>query len=141
MTTGVPNVKELVLRQREETKKLAKSPPKGQARPPEARVAKFSNSGSLKMGFTSGVKVPDGTSEKIKEENAESRRRLAEGKAPIQSLIQVFAVKEDSLEVVSGPIMDGWELLSLDAYGFELQLNFTNPLFISADDVPDLLLI
>ena len=93
------------------------------------------------MGFTSGVKVPDGTSEKIKEENAESRRRLAEGKAPIQSLIQVFAVKEDSLEVVSGPIMDGWELLSLDAYGFELQLNFTNPLFISADDVPDLLLI
>ena len=87
LTTGVPNVKELVLRQREETKKLAKSPPKGQARPPEARVAKFSNSGSLKMGFTSGVKVPDGTSEKIKEENAESRRRLAEGKAPIQSLI------------------------------------------------------
>ena len=37
--------------------------------------------------------------------------------------------------------MDGWDLLSLDAYGFELQLNFTNPLFISADDVPDLLLI
>ena len=37
--------------------------------------------------------------------------------------------------------MDGWELKWLDGNGFELQLNFTNPLLISSDDEPDLLLI
>ena len=37
--------------------------------------------------------------------------------------------------------MDGWDLLSLDSNGFELQLNFTNPLYISSADIPDLLLI
>ena len=55
LTQGVPTAKELVLRQREETKKLAKSPPKGQPRPPEARVSTFSNSGALKMGFSSAI--------------------------------------------------------------------------------------
>ena len=28
---------------------------------PEARVSKFSNAGSLKMGFTSNMKIPEGT--------------------------------------------------------------------------------
>ena len=37
--------------------------------------------------------------------------------------------------------MDNWELISLDSDGFELQLNFTNPLQISAGEEPDLLLI
>ena len=37
--------------------------------------------------------------------------------------------------------MDNWELLSLDSDGFELQLNFTNPLQISSGEEPDLLLI
>ena len=37
--------------------------------------------------------------------------------------------------------MDGWDLIRLDGDGFELQLNFTNPILISADDEPDILLI
>ena len=37
--------------------------------------------------------------------------------------------------------MKGWELISLDGDGFELQLNFTDPLFISSGAEPDLLLI
>ena len=51
-------------------------PAKGQARPPEARVAEFTNSGSLKMSFTTHVKVPDGSKEIIDEVNVENRRRL-----------------------------------------------------------------
>ena len=66
---------------------------------------------------------------------------MADGQAPLQSLIQVFAVKENSLDEVSAPLMDGWNLVSLDSNGFELQLNFTNPIMISADDEPDLLLL
>ena len=37
--------------------------------------------------------------------------------------------------------MDGWELLSLGPEGFEIRLNFTNPIMISSGDDPDLLLI
>lgn len=71
-----------------------------------------------------------------------NRRLLAEGKAPLDSLIQVFAVKEqDNEDDVGSPLMKGWELISLDGDGFELQLNFTNPLFVSSGDEPDLLLI
>ena len=71
---------------------------------------------------------------------------MENGEPPIDSLIQVFAVKEgdeedDDPTIIGGPIMDNWELKSLDAEGFELQLNFTNPLQISAGEDPDLLLI
>ena len=138
------NVKSLVLRQREKTKEEA-----GKASgplPPETRVSKFTNAGSLKMAFTESIKVPEGTSDLIKKQTVENRRRLAEGEAPEQSLIQVFAVKEegadpDEVMATGGPIMDGWELISLDGEGFELQLNFTNPIMISGDEQPDLLLI
>ena len=37
--------------------------------------------------------------------------------------------------------MDGWELISLSAEGFDLTVNFTDPLRISAGEEPDLLLI
>ena len=37
--------------------------------------------------------------------------------------------------------MDGWELLSLGSEGFEIRLNFTDPIQISSGDEPDLLLI
>ena len=37
--------------------------------------------------------------------------------------------------------MGGWSLIKLDGNGFEMQLNFTNPLYISTDDEPDILLI
>ena len=66
---------------------------------------------------------------------------MSDGKAPLRSLIQEFAVKENSLDKVSSPLMDGWDLISLDSNGFELQLNFSNPIVISDGDEPDLLLI
>ena len=37
--------------------------------------------------------------------------------------------------------MEGWELLSIGPEGFEIQFKFTNPVTISTDDEPDLLLI
>ena len=37
--------------------------------------------------------------------------------------------------------MEGWELLSLSSEGFNLMMNFTDSLNISAGDSPDLLLI
>ena len=107
------------------------------------RVSKFSNSGSLKMGFTADVKVPDGTDDLIKEQTLRNRRLLADGEPPDQSLISVFAVKEVEGEddELSDPIMDGWELLSIGPEGFEIKMNFTNPVAISSSDEPDLLLI
>ena len=55
----------------------------------------------------------------------------------------MFAVKEDEEDEdeLSEPIMDGWELLSIGPEGFEIQMNFTNPVAISSSDQPDILLI
>ena len=58
----------------------------------------------------------------------------------------MFAVKEqvpddDEIAEPGLPIMDGWELMSLTGDGFELKLNFSEPLRISGGDVPDLLLV
>ena len=58
----------------------------------------------------------------------------------------MYAVKdyipdEDEIADVGLPIMDGWTLVSLTADGFDLDLNFTDPLRVSSGDEPDLLLI
>ena len=58
----------------------------------------------------------------------------------------MFAVKEGDSEedeptVIGDPIMDNWELISINSDGFELKLNFTNPLQVSAGEEPDLLLV
>ena len=37
--------------------------------------------------------------------------------------------------------MDGWELISLNENGLELQLDFPSPLKVSTEDDPDLLLV
>ena len=39
------------------------------------------------------------------------------------------------------PIMNGWEILSFDSSTIDIELNFTNPLYVSSGDKPDLLLI
>ena len=59
MTAGVSNLKNFVLKQRELMMEEASSGSPGSL--PEARVSKFSNAGSLKMGFTSNMKIPEGT--------------------------------------------------------------------------------
>ena len=94
MTQGVTNVKELILKQREEVTKRASVTSSAATRPPECRVSKFSNAGSLKMGFTSSVNVPDGTTDKIREQNLRNRRLLADGLPTEPNMIEVFAVKE-----------------------------------------------
>ena len=48
---------------------------------------------------------------------------------------------EDEISNSGLAIMDGWELISLSSDGFELAVNFTDPLRISAGEEPDLLLI
>ena len=58
----------------------------------------------------------------------------------------MFAVKdyipdEDDKVDAALPIMDGWELVGLSANGFDLKVNFTDPLRVSAGEEPDLLLI
>ena len=53
---------------------------------------------------------------------------MAAGGPPEDSLISVFAVKEDegdNPEIIGEPILDIWELVSLDSEGFEIQLNFS----------------
>ncbi len=37
--------------------------------------------------------------------------------------------------------MDEWELTSFGPDGIKLSVNFTNPIYVSTDDEPDLLLI
>ena len=58
----------------------------------------------------------------------------------------MYAVKDytpdkDEMADAGLPIMDGWVLVSLTAEGFDLIMNFTDPLRVSAGDKPDLLLI
>ena len=58
----------------------------------------------------------------------------------------MYAVKDytpdkDEIADAGLPIMDGWALVSLTAEGFDLRMNFTDPLRVSAGEEPDLLLI
>ena len=56
----------------------------------------------------------------------------------------MYAVREqvDEEEFEKGePIMDGWELISINPDGIDIKFNFTNPIYISQGDEPDLILI
>ena len=58
------------------------------------------------MGFTTSLRIPDGSKDNITQKYIENRRRFEEGQAPLPSLIQVFAVKDDESEdEVSDPIL------------------------------------
>ena len=93
------------------------------------------------MIFTSTLIFPENIHDIIKTQNEENKVRANQGKEPLNSLMQVQAVKQYGFEELLNPLMDGWELTSFDGDGFKLQLDFTNPLFISTDDEPDILLI
>lgn len=41
----------------------------------------------------------------------------------------------------SGPLMRSWELTGLDNSGLDLELDFPEPLTVSAADKPDVLLV
>ena len=87
------------------------------------------------MYFTSPVIVPAETEEKIRQQIASNRRRFLAGESQEDSVISVFAVKADGDEEddddAGMTLMNDWDLLSIDGEGFELQLNFTNPLTVS----------
>ena len=68
---------------------------------------------------------------------------MSDGESPEDSLISVFGVNGEEPEDgdVSVPILEDWDLLSINGEGFELQLNFTNAILVSSNEKPDLLLI
>ena len=49
--------------------------------------------------------------------------------------------ESDEDQQISEAIMSGWELVSLSKDGVDLKFNFTNPLKVSSDEEPDLLLV
>lgn len=65
LTSGIDNVKALILRQREQVTSLA-AQSQG-LRPPEVRIRKFDSSGGLSLRFTSEISFPAGTETKIKD--------------------------------------------------------------------------
>ena len=146
MTTGVENVKDLAFKMRKSIANEAAGSAVGTA--PETRVNSFTNAGELSMGFTQPLDIPIYIEELIKQQTTDNRRRLENGEAPEIPLISVYAVKEYISEAdelldpaLALPIMSGWELLSLTADGFDLKMDFTDPIMISSGDEPDLLLI
>ena len=90
--------------------------------------------------------MPENTFDKIREQTRRNRRLRAKRRPTEPSMIEVYAVKEDEEDQddddqVKEPLMDGWELLKLDEEGFEIKIDFTNPVSISSGDEADLLLI
>ena len=87
------------------------------------------------MYFTTPVIVPAEMEEKIRSQIASNRGRILAGESQEESFISVFAVKADGDEENDDDggmtLMDDWDLVSIDREGFELQLNFTNPLTVS----------
>ena len=51
-------------------------------------------------------------------------------------MIAIFAVKEEGAEPDPNakPIIDNWELKTINGDGFEIQFNFTDPIMISDGD-------
>ena len=49
--------------------------------------------------------------------------------------------ENDDEEEGSGPLMRSWELTGLDSSGLDLELDFPEPLTVSAADKPDVLLV
>ena len=49
--------------------------------------------------------------------------------------------ESDEDEQVQEPIMNDWELISLNKDGVDFRFNFSQPLTISTGDEPDLILV
>lgn len=47
------------------------------------------------------------------------------------------AEDQEEYRVSGKPILAGWELITVDDQTFEIQLNFTDPISVSAGDEPD----
>ena len=53
----------------------------------------------------------------------------------------MFAEDRDEEDVFVEPILAGWQLIKVDDQTMEIQLNFTDPISVSAGDVPDLVFV
>ena len=66
MSQGVQNMKDFILKQRDEVTRIAASTTTSEkTRPPEARITEMTNSGTCKMSFTSKLDVPEGETEAL----------------------------------------------------------------------------
>jgi hypothetical protein len=127
LTSGVDEVKALILRQRELVTEEAAS--SNGERKPEARVKKVDNKGNISLGFTVRLDVPEVTYDTDSDEKSKnSTTRLLEetaedSKDDHKNLISVFAVKEEGDDAdAANAIMDGWELKKIGPKGIELNL-------------------
>ena len=95
------------------------------------------------MRFTNSLNISEDDSAAVKAQRLRNRRLLAEGKATEKEKISIYAVKEEGAEPseLEGPVMDGWEILEFGPDGVSFSLNFTNPIYVSSGDEPDLLLV
>lgn len=139
LTSGVDEVKALILRQRELVTQEAASSG-GATRKPEARVKTVDNKGNISLGFTVSLDVEEVVYDDVDEKDKTPERRMLEESH--KNLISVFAVKEEGDEAdSSNAIMDGWDLKKIGPDGIEINLKFNDPINISTGDEPDLLLI
>ena len=104
----------------------------------------MSNSGTITFEFTQKLDVPDDAANIIRESAEANRRLLAAGEEPESSMVEVFALMLDSDEdeVPSDrPVMRDWDLISISSGGLAINLNFADPITVSTNSTPDLLLI
>ena len=110
---------------------------------------KVDNFRAVRLDFTEKMVFPKGAADSIKEQANESQRRLkagggsggSSGKSPP---VQVAVVKARAdPEEVDGesPILEDFEVMSLDGDGINISLRFNRPYNVSAGDEPDLLLL
>ena len=112
--------------------------------PPEARIKRFSHTGTLGIDFSAQLEIPEQAIEDIRRQQAENRRHLASGRSSKDLSISVIAIKgpdESKKELLELPVIDSWELVSIGAKGVDLRLNYTHPLEVSSGEESDLLLI
>ena len=53
-------------------------------------------------------------------------------------MFAVHQLDSENGEYSSIPIMNGWELISINEHGINLKLDFSDPIAVSGDDEPDL---
>ena len=66
----------------------------GEPLPPELRISRIDNKGSLKVKLTNGLKFPSDIQELIESEDPQNTRRILKGRSSRGS-IQTYAVHDD----------------------------------------------
>ena len=113
---------------------------------PEARIKKFSNSGSLKIDFTSEIEMKEDADESIGTARVRQRRKLEDDQKEtdtgIVEVAMVSAEHEGYDEEVDLPEsrltrLESWKIVKVDQSGIEIEFVFDQPLTVSHEDDPD----